>query len=232
VARCARRQSAEPGIRPRQAYVGKHEPDLLNGVYTVHADARLVRSTLDGGFEYGEAQKVRLIPYYAWNNRGPGEMAVWLPYNEESVRPLPAPTIASRSVVSASHPTKSLIALNDQLLPEHSNDHTWPYYHWWPRNNQWEWVQYNFEQAVEVSKVKIYWYDDGPFGGCRIPADWEIQYLADEQWKPVNVAGDYPTSKDEWNEVIFTPVTSSALRLRVKLPEIHSAGIHEWIIEE
>jgi DUF1680 family protein len=44
-------------------------PGLLGGVTVLRGAA----STADG-----RAAKVTLVPYYAWSNRGPGEMAVWL----------------------------------------------------------------------------------------------------------------------------------------------------------
>jgi DUF1680 family protein len=40
--------------------------DLLNGVESI---------TLTAGDRTATA-----VPYYAWNNRGRGEMAVWVPY--------------------------------------------------------------------------------------------------------------------------------------------------------
>jgi DUF1680 family protein len=40
--------------------------DLLNGVETI---------TFKGG-----DRTVTAVPYYAWNNRGKGEMEVWIPY--------------------------------------------------------------------------------------------------------------------------------------------------------
>ncbi len=214
-----------------QTFNIKKENNLLNGVNTLNGTAKIVKATTDGGYSYSKNKPLKLIPYYTWNNRGPGEMTVWLPYNEKSVRPLPAPSIASNSKVSASTPTKSLIAVNDQLLPENSIDHTWPYYHWWPKNNSWEWIQYDFEEETTVSKSKVYWYDDGPFGGCRIPADWEIQYQKGEEWIPVSNTSDYKVTKDSWDKVDFAPVKTKALRLRVKLPKEFSTGIHEWIVE-
>jgi DUF1680 family protein len=51
------------------------QPDLLNGVVV------LKRETIRAPMRLGAA-KVRdvvLIPYYAWANRGPGEMRVWFP---------------------------------------------------------------------------------------------------------------------------------------------------------
>ena len=105
-------------------------------------------------------------------------------------RPLPAPTIASKSKVTASVPTKALIAINDQYEPKSSIDRKWPYYHWWPKNNSWEWVQYDFEKEETISSTKVYWFDDGPFGGCRVPAEWKLEYKSGNTWKPIKA--EYP----------------------------------------
>ena len=111
-------------------------PDLFGGIQLVKTTARQTKRTLDGKVETTAAQDVTLIPYHLWNNRGSGEMMVWLPVTPESTRPLPAPTIAARSTVSASKTTPALMALNDQVEPAHSNDHSWLFYHWWPNRNQ------------------------------------------------------------------------------------------------
>ncbi|MGI5893292.1 MAG: glycoside hydrolase family 127 protein [Candidatus Merdivicinus sp.] len=61
------------------------EPDLLNGVVTITADGERLTSQWDADDLYHpsdseewKAVSIRLIPYYAWNNRGKGEMRVWL----------------------------------------------------------------------------------------------------------------------------------------------------------
>ncbi|MDR1949202.1 MAG: glycoside hydrolase family 127 protein [Spirochaetaceae bacterium] len=62
----------------------KYEKDLLEGLCTVSftgkrekdwQDGALYRSREEGEYEDRE---LLLIPYYAWANRGPGEMAVWI----------------------------------------------------------------------------------------------------------------------------------------------------------
>jgi uncharacterized protein len=208
------------------------DAEMLNGVQLIRTSARQVTRNIDSTFNYAEPVPVTLIPYYAWNNRGPGEMMVWLPVSEKSVYPQPAPTIANRSSVSASTPSPALkVALTDQYEPLHSNDHTRPYYHWWPKNGTWEWVQYDFEGEETISSSKVYWYDDGPFGGCRIPADWKLEYKQGEKWLPVIPLSEYKISKDKWNLIQFKPVLTSAIRLKVKLPDVYSAGIHEWAVQ-
>jgi hypothetical protein len=158
-------------------------------------------------------------------------MTVWMATNQEVVMPAPAPTIARRAKVSSSKEAKSLIALNDQMLPEHSNDHSVTYHHWWPNKDQEEWVAFDFERKEEISKVKIYWFDDGPQGGCRIPASWKVQYKKGEKWKSVKNTTEYTTTKDAWDEVNFKPVKTEALLILVQLPKEYAAGLYEVVIE-
>ena len=51
------------------ALTATFEPDLLNGVETIHGQALDTNQV---------TQPFTAIPYYAWANRGPGEMTVWL----------------------------------------------------------------------------------------------------------------------------------------------------------
>ena len=61
------------------------DPDLLGGVGTITADAyREIESGWDDNELYADhttekaPASVMFIPYYAWNNRGVGEMTVWV----------------------------------------------------------------------------------------------------------------------------------------------------------
>ena len=205
------------------------KPDMLNGVPVIKGKAARTKKTLDGEVVVSDKQQLTLIPYHVWANRGAGEMRVWLPVEKEAAIPSPAPTIAARSEISASTEKESLRYLNDQLEPESSDS---PFnYNWWPANDQTEWVQYNFEKPEKVGKVKVYWFDDRPHGGCRIPASWKVLYKTGDGWEPVQNTTSYTVTKDEYNEVTFKPVTTSALRLNVELPDEHSSGIVEWMVE-
>jgi DUF1680 family protein len=64
----------------------RHEPDFLNGVTVLEGTARRQRQGDWTGRLYRplprtppEAIPIRLIPYYAWANRGVGAMTVWMP---------------------------------------------------------------------------------------------------------------------------------------------------------
>ena len=64
-----------------------HRADLLKGTVMLSTSARQARRTLDGETVLGEKQEAGLIPYHLWNNRGPGEMKVWLPDRASASRP-------------------------------------------------------------------------------------------------------------------------------------------------
>lgn len=217
----------------RQAdFASAYEAGLLNGVMVLTAKGISTKRQLNSDALLKTAQTVKAIPYYSWNNRGAGEMQVWIPYNESSVRPKPAPSIASKSKVSSSQSNPRMLrGLNDQYEPADAQDHNSVYLHWWPKQNTLEWVQYDFDQDYTVSESKFYWFDDAPFGGCRIPTYYKIYYLEKGKWVPAEVIASDAISKDRYNMVRFKPVLTRALRLEVQLPEKHSTGIHEWIVQ-
>jgi len=159
-------------------------------------------------------------------------MEVWIPYDAAVAHPKPAPTIASKSKASASVTnTKMLKGLNDQYEPENSNDHNAVFLHWWPKQNSTEWVQYDFDQEYTISESSVYWFDDGPFGGCRIPAGWKLLYKSGQDWLPVETTDKYDIHINQYDKIRFKPVKTTALKLEVQLPAEHSAGIQEWIVK-
>jgi uncharacterized protein len=205
--------------------------DKLNGIEEIDGRAESIKRTMDNGTGKTNIDFVA-IPYYAWANRGAGEMAVWMATQLGASRPLPAPTIANTSKITASHSTKTLIALSDQAEPKSSNDHDILYYHWWPMKDTTQWVQYTFDKSYEISSSKVYWFDDGPWGGCRVPASWKLQYLSsNNEWKDVEQVSVYGIAKDTYNQVQFSKVRTSALRLYVTMQKEFSSGMLEWSVE-
>ena len=65
-------------------------PTLLNGVEVIAGHA-LAYSADASAPSRPRKQPFMAIPYYAWANRGPGEMSVWLADREDAVRPLGSP---------------------------------------------------------------------------------------------------------------------------------------------
>lgn len=209
----------------------EYRPDLLKGVTLIKSDVQALR--------FDENDKLRpedvtltLIPYYAWAHRGAGEMAVWLPAEVSATRPAMPPTIASKSKLSTSRGGSARSAINDRLVPRGPEDRSAPYFHWWPKTNSAEWVVYEFTAPEQVSRSSVYWFDDGPWGGCRVPAAWKIYYKDDGgEWIPVNNTSPYPLVKGTASRVTFEPVTTTSLKLEVQLPAEHSSGLFEWEIK-
>ncbi|MDA1260692.1 MAG: glycoside hydrolase family 127 protein, partial [Planctomycetota bacterium] len=212
------------------ALTPRWEPDLLGGVTVLEGvGLRAVRAA-DGSVQSVDAP-IRMIPYYAWANRGSGGMAVWIPRSPALAR-LPAmPTLATDAPPSASHVFEldTLAALHDGLHPESSGDHSVPRHTFWPRLGTEEWLRYDFAAPTQVSAVRVYWFDDTGLGRCRVPANAQVETLAaDGAWQAVNAFVPLGVAINAWNEQSFAPVTTTAIRLRIRLQEEFSAGMLEW----
>ncbi len=199
-------------------------------IQTLVTDAQTLNFNKLGKLE-AQDQKLTLIPYYAWCHRGSGKMRVWLPQDLNATNPSQPATLASESKVTTSSEVPALSSINDRLVPKDENDRSVPYTHWWPKKACTEWLAYEFPQESTVQSATVYWYDDGPWGGCRVPKSWRILYQNDQgQWQPVSGADNYPTDKGAACTVNFNPIKTKALRLEVELPDDNAAGLFEWIV--
>jgi DUF1680 family protein len=61
------------------SFTTKYQPQMLNGVTVLQADLPVISITADGQNISTKKSKITAIPYYAWANRGRGEMVIWLP---------------------------------------------------------------------------------------------------------------------------------------------------------
>lgn len=206
-------------------------PGELKGIVRLEANA--VSTKKGANQEIIRVPKtIKAIPFYAWANRGQGEMAVWIPRTVEASKPEPLPTISTKAKVSASTRNRSLNTINDGFGPAHSNDRKVPFFSLWPKNNATEWISLTFEQPETVSSAAVYWYDDGPWGGCRIPLWWKIQYKAEDgEWKDVKNTQDYLPKKDVLNTVTFEPVKAQDVRLLFQMPERESCALYEFDVK-
>lgn len=67
-------------IDEKPSFTAEFSDTLLNGTEIIRTRARQKSKTADGQFTLGDYQDLALIPYHLWNNRGPGEMRVWIPF--------------------------------------------------------------------------------------------------------------------------------------------------------
>jgi DUF1680 family protein len=202
------------------------QANLFDGVAVIKGQATALYGQGEDKPYQSKQQTFTAIPYYAWAHRGKGEMAVWLAREDSGARPLPQPTLASQSQVTASE-GKQGEPIQDLWEPESSRDRSQSYLHWWPRKGTLEWVQYDFPKAVTISEAAVYWYDDTGRGECRVPASWKLLYKRGDRWIPVSGVSEYGVEKDTFNRVTFTPVRTTGLRLELQSQDKFSAGIHE-----
>ncbi|HWQ36030.1 MAG TPA: glycoside hydrolase family 127 protein [Blastocatellia bacterium] len=205
-------------------------PALLGGVTVIRSRALGLSFDAQGKLLRQE-QEFTAIPYYAWANRGRGEMLVWIPNTEASARPRPYPTIATTSTVTVSNrQRRDPRMINDGEDPPASSDSAL-YFDWWPRKGTTEWIEYAFAKPATVSEVQVYWFDDTGHGEVRVPQAWRVLYKDGDEWKPVEAVDAYGVAKDQYNKVGFKPVTTSGLRLEVTMQPGWSAGVQEWKVK-
>jgi uncharacterized protein len=83
-------QTAYNFIMPDTAvYSVRFRPDLLGGMNQISFDANILQASSDKKSVTVVKKTITAIPYYGWNNRGPGEMQVWLPTTVGQVRLMP-----------------------------------------------------------------------------------------------------------------------------------------------
>ena len=203
-------------------------PGLLHGVEVVKGKAVALAYDAEGGIAKTE-QEFTAIPYYAWANRGRGQMIVWLPNAQAVAHPLPFPTVVGTAKVTVSgKPQQANVeAIQDGEIPTASNDHS-GYFDWYPARGDREWVEYSFAKPATVSESGVYWFDDSGQGSVRVPGSWRLLYKEGGEWKPVETSDSYGVAKDKFNTVAFKAVTTTGLRLEVTAQEGYSIGIQKW----
>ena len=216
--------------------------DLLGDVVVITSDASVA-------FEprWGESAKVRqhamvAVPYYGWANRAECYMDVWLPRTPSHAAPLPAPTAGGTAAVSVSmrRPACQLTALTDRRCGPKSNFRPTPRFTWPAQTQGVQWIQYQWTQPRQLSRTAVYWAIDQRkkvYWGERIrganlklPKSWRVLYKEGSTWRPVESADSFSMHLNQLNEVRFTPVKTTAVRLEIVLADM-PCGIQEWLID-
>jgi hypothetical protein len=209
------------------------KPDLLNGIEVITGKILALSRGENGVSVQTKLHQLVAIPYYAWANRGMGEMAVWIPRRGDQawlkpVYPEPVVKVGAfggivKSWTGYNDQSDDLCAVYDGWDPLNSADESHLYYRMRPPQGKPAWVEYEFKAPTEISSAQTYFVDDRRF--CRLPASWRILYKDGNAWKPVLNDGAYPISKDAFSVVSFKPVTTTAVRLEVAPQDIlYKAG--------
>jgi DUF1680 family protein len=209
-----------------------HRPQQLGGIAVVRGRALEVSANAKGE-RVTKRMPFEAVPYYAWDNREPGEMVVWLPESPELAEIPGEDGVVSNGVrirASHCHAGDTLTAVNDGMLPKSSGDHGIPRMTWWDRKGSTEWVSYQVPKPATFTSAAVYWFDDTGRGSCRVPAEWRLLWRDGDAWKPVELTAGakYGTALDRLNEITFAPLTTRELKVEVKLKPGFSGGILEW----
>lgn len=201
------------------------EHNLLNGVITLSCmGTQLIKKN---GQTTTKRTMLKAVPYYSWNNRGPGSMLVWIPNNRNAAIVKPEPSIASTSKPAAS--THWAMGLNDGFEPRSSSDTDKLFFYWWLKKGSDEWVEYTFDKPYRISSVQVYWLDFDHYDyKCKPPDSWQIFYKEGDSWVKVQSPSPFTTDLNRYNTVTFSPVKATAIRISARLHKDFSAGIMEW----
>jgi len=208
-------------------------PELLNGIQVVTGNIKALQRE-DNSRELNEQRHhLVAIPYLAWSNRGPGEMAVWMSREPQKAWVAPLPPDPVHAVRSSGGVQKVWTGYNDQnddiralydgKDPLSSADESYLYFRMRPEPGTAAWIEYEFKSPAKVSSTEVYWFDDRRF--CRVPTSWRVLYKDGDAWKPVANVEPYVVAKDKFNAVSFLPVTTVAMRLEVEpATKLYKAG--------
>jgi hypothetical protein len=206
------------------ALKGEFRPDLLNGVEVITGEIQAIVRDTDGVSVKTVPHNLVAIPYYAWANRGMGEMTTWIARDAATARlqpvlPDPIAKVSSFAGIEKAwtgygDQNDDICAVYDGVEPLHSFDESHLYYRMRPPQDKPAWIQYDFKAPVEVSSTQAYFVDDQRF--CRLPASWRVLYKAGSAWKPVENNEPYTVEKDKFSQVTFKPVKTTAVRIEVE----------------
>lgn len=216
--------------------------NLLDDAVCIVASAQIACEPQAGSPVILRPHSMVAIPYYAWANRGEGYMDVWLPRTPSAATPLPAPTAGAVAKVSASinRSEAQLAALNDRRVGPCSNFRATPRFVFPEKSTGRQWIEYEWDAPRKLSRAAVYWALDTPVpvywrdrsrgGLLKLPKSWRLLCKHGDAWRPIETRDPYALQPDHDNEVRFTPVTTSAVRMEIEISD-SPCGIQEWLID-
>jgi hypothetical protein len=220
-------------LNSNRGKVSRFEEGVLSGIPTICVAADVAYD------EKCEPTTLKLIPYYAWNNRGDNtQMNVW--FGRDAATALSSSAILrlpeNIADVKASHTNNQgddVYAIVDGEQPRHSHDKSIMRWTSWKQQGKPQNIEILFKKAQPVERVSVYWYDDN--GGVQIPKSWNIDYFAGGEWheyKPY-ITDQFGTALDQFNMVHpAEAVVAEALRINMIPKDKDTAiGILELTIE-
>ena len=218
---------------PASAEIAEAWDPLRFGGTTV-LRAKGVQAFAKNPFEHATRESdLVAIPYCLWANRGRSEMVVWIP-EDPALAEVPGGGVSlvhDGRRLSASHCWRgdTLAALDDGRLPKSSSDASIPRLTFWDHQGTKEWIQIDLDAPKRIQRARVYWFDDDPKGGCRMPAAARVLVRAGDGWRIA--APELGVEKDRCNVASFPAVETTSVRVEVDLRPGASAGVLEWQID-
>jgi hypothetical protein len=181
------------------------------------------------------AATLKLIPYYAWNNRGDHQtMNVWFARDLATAIQASVRTVGNIDDVTATHTCMSddVYAVADGKLPKSSADTSIPRWTSWSQKGKKQQVDIKLKKPQQIESISVYWYDDK--GGVQVPVSWNVEYQDQGAWRPFKlyVTDMYGIQPDQFNMVHpAEPFTTDAIRLNITPRRDATVGILEVVIE-
>ena len=213
----------------RKSMIEKFTDGILKGISSISLEAL----ALDGDQQIPTTLK--LIPYYAWNNRGDNvTMNVWFARDAETAVLSTIRTVGNVADVTATYTNGSddVFAIADGKVPTKSFDNSIPRWTSWPQRGANQQVEIKLKKEQEIESVSVYWYDDK--GGVQLPESWNLEYHVGGKWHKFNlyVTDIYGIQEDQFNMVHpAEPIKADAIRLNIKPKAIAATGILEVAIK-
>jgi DUF1680 family protein len=202
---------------------------ILKGIPTISLEAEVLKA------EETIPATLKLIPYYAWNNRGDNmTMNVWFAKDAETALQGITHTVGNVADVHATHTFSGdeVYAIADGKLPKNSRDGSIPRWTSWSQKGVKQQVEIKLKKEQPIESVSVYWYDDK--GGVQLPVSWEMEYHTNGQWHPFKlyVTDNYGIQPDQFNMVHpAEPIQADAIRLNIQPKKEATVGILEVTIE-
>jgi DUF1680 family protein len=202
---------------------------ILKGIPTISLKAEALKA------EETIPATLKLIPYYAWNNRGDNmTMNVWFAKDAETALQGITHTVGNVADVHATHTFSGdeVYAIADGKLPKDSRDGSIPRWTSWSQKGVKQQVEIKLKKEQPIESVSVYWYDDK--GGVQLPVSWEMEYHTNGQWHPFKlyVTDNYGIQPDQFNMVHpAEPIQADAIRLNIQPKKEATVGILEVTIE-
>ena len=207
---------------------------IMNGIDNITLNATVL---LDNGEEELQtaAAALKLVPYYAWNNRGDNvTMNVWFARDEQTAFEGAVHTVGNIRDVSATHTWggDNVYAIADGKHPKHSHDTSIPRWTSYDKVGKPQVVEVKLRKKQPIESVSVYWYQDAD--GVKLPVSWSMEYKDGDEWKEFKpyITDRFGVELNQFNMVHpDKAIETQQLRLKIVPKPTAAVGILELIVE-